>query len=60
MTEEKSYFQNPDMPDKLFEIMQVDKGTGKVKVRDDAGTEYTLKLDLLKLLRWRIVKKETQ
>jgi hypothetical protein len=55
---EHTYFQNPDTPDRLYQIESVDKAANRVHVHDAAGTRYVLNLDLLKLLRWKIIKKE--
>jgi hypothetical protein len=55
---ETVYFQNPETPDKLYEIVKVEKGTSKVTVRDHEQHEFVLDLNLLRLLHWRMVKKE--
>jgi hypothetical protein len=55
---EVAYFQNPDTPDRLYRIESVDKTANKVHVCDAAGAKSVLNLNLLKLLHWRIIKKE--
>jgi hypothetical protein len=55
---EANYFQNPEDPDHLFEIVRANRETHKVVVLDREGQEMELDLNLLKLLHWRIVKKE--
>jgi hypothetical protein len=54
-----NYFQNPEDPEHLFEIVRANKETHKVIVLGADGQEMELDLNLLKLLHWRIVKKET-
>ena len=52
-----AYFQNPEAPDRLYEILKVDKEAQKVTVQDIPGQPFVLDLNLLKLLHWKIVKK---
>jgi hypothetical protein len=56
----RAYFQNPNAPDRSYEILSFDKENHTVTVKED-HLPHSFKLDtnLLKLLHWTIVKKDT-